>query len=110
MTKGHRIEELKDVQKFAEEVKYYTKEKISCSPHAFFRLSEKQRLVFTCEELKHILLDEIPVQVGLQYNGNYAATYKHKKQRFIRLIIDISLTEINIITFYMLDKIPTVKK
>ncbi len=79
MIRGHRIKELLDVQEFIEKIKYYNKKDITCSPHTFFRLSEKQRLIFSCEDLRNIILDKVPVQVGLQYNGNYAITYKHKK-------------------------------
>ena len=110
MIRGHRLKEIIDTHEFIEKVRYYTKKDISCSPHTFFRLSEKQRLVFKCEDIKHIILNEIPIQAGLQYNGNYAIIYKHEKQKFIRIIMDINLTNINIITFYMLDKIPILKK
>ncbi len=52
MKKGHRIDAFEEAGKFVERMAEYDAGLIRCSEHAFFRLSEKQREVHTCEELK----------------------------------------------------------
>ena len=66
-----KIEKKVDIDEFLKFIKEYSKEQIECTPHTFFRLSEKQRKIYTCDELRHILTQERPFLVGFQYNKNY---------------------------------------
>jgi len=71
-------------------------EEIECTKHTLFRLSQKQRQVFNCEELKRILLHETPIRVGVQYNGNYAIYYRSEKRPgIIKIIINIGPAKIS---------------
>lgn len=112
MIKGHRIEKEIRKQEFLDIISNYSTSQIKCTEHTFFRLSEEQRKLFKCEELKTFLLEKVPVFAGLQYNSNYAVFYAYKENLAIRLILDISLKEIQIITFYMIEKkdIPRMQK
>ena len=112
MVAGHRIEKIEDVESFLERIETYKKEDIECTSHTFFRLNEKQREFFKCEDIKRLLLGERPVLVGLQYNGCFAVFYKHEKQRYIRLIIDVKPHKIEVVTFYILEshQIPQIRK
>lgn len=111
MVKGHRIKSKVSVADFVENVGFYEKESIKCSPHAFFRLSEKQRKIFTCEELESFITEKIPIFVGIQYNGFFAVFYKYKKKKILRIILEINPQKIEIITFYFVEKhqIPKIK-
>lgn len=102
---GHRIKEKISVERFFEIIKEH--EKIECSNHAFFRLSEGQRKVFICKELIKYLTCEKPVLVGLQHNGNYAAFYNYGID-ILRIIINILPNKIEIITFYIIEKVPKI--
>ena len=70
-------------------IKEYSKDRIKCTDHTFFRLNEKQRKIFNCETVKEYLFYETPILVGIQENGNYAIFYKYKKKKFLRIILDI---------------------
>lgn len=111
MVEGHRIERKIKVNDFLDMLKDYSREKIECTDHTFFRLSEKQRKVFKCERIRDYLLNEIPHLVGIQYNQCYAVFYKYKNKRFIRITLDISLNKIGVVTFYMVDdyQLPKIK-
>ncbi len=104
MIKGHRIEKKEEASRFLDRIKNYDKEVIYCTKHTFFRLSEKQRKVFKCEYLKRLLLEEEPILVGIQYNNNYAVFYDYKENRVIRIMLDIKPKEIQIVTFYIMDR------
>ena len=78
-------------------------QKIECTPHTFFRLNEKQREIFTCKELKKVLLTKTPFLIGLQYNNNYAVFYKYQKKN-LKIILNIGNRNINIVTFYFIQK------
>lgn len=104
MIKGHRIESFEDVAIFFERISSFDSAAIECTSHTFFRLSEKQRKIFTCDALKEILLNKMPLKVGVQYNGNYAVFYKAKeKLHVIRIILDFKPAQISIVTFYIID-------
>jgi len=76
---------------------------IECTSRTFFRLSGTQRKLYTCEELKKILLKEKPFLVGIQHNGNYSAFYRHKGKN-LRMIIRMDFGKINIVTFYFIEE------
>ncbi len=111
MVKGHRIERKIRVNKFLETIKNYSKENIICTKHTFFRLSEEQRKIFKCNDIKDYLLEKDPYFVGIQYNGCYAVFYKYEKKDFIRIILDIKPNKIEVITFYVIDlsQVPKIK-
>lgn len=96
-----RIKEKIDTEKFVKQIRTYDEEKIECTSHTFFRLSQKQRKIFTCEELKKILMDEKPFLVGIQYNGNYAVFYKYENKN-LKIILNINKRKVNIVTFYFI--------
>tara|TARA_Y100000310_G_C20432611_1_gene692204 strand:- start:119 stop:451 length:333 start_codon:yes stop_codon:yes gene_type:complete len=104
MTSGNLIAKRIETNDFLELIKPYSKEQIECTDHTSFRLSEKQRKVLTCEKLKEYLLHEIPFLVGIQNNKNYAVFYNEKKNKFMRMIIDIQIAKINIVTFYFIEQ------
>lgn len=111
MVKGHRIERAVKVSTFLEMMKDYSKNQINCTHHTFFRLSEKQRELFKCDSIRDILLGEEPVLVGIQYNGCHTAFYKYENKRFIRVIIELTLDKIDVVTFYVVEEnqLPTLK-
>ena len=83
------------------------KEKIKVNPHAYFRLNEMQRKVYKDESLIEMLTEEKPAFIGIQKNQNYA-TFFSKKQGSLRLIFRVTKENIEIITFYITDKIPKI--
>tara|TARA_Y100000310_G_scaffold343227_2_gene449891 strand:+ start:1277 stop:1612 length:336 start_codon:yes stop_codon:yes gene_type:complete len=105
MPSGNKIKEKIEIDDFLEIIKEYSKEQIECTHHTFFRLSEKQRKIFTCETVKEYLFHETPFLVGVQENRNYAIFYKYKKKKFIRIIADMrNMRKINIVTFYLIEE------
>lgn len=109
--KGHRIEKKIKIEEFLEMVGNYSKDKIECTHHTFFRLSKKQRKLFKCEDIREYLLGKKPVSVGIQYNKNYAIFYTYKGNKAIRMMLDIAPQKIGVVTFYIIDKkqIPVIK-
>ncbi|MBI3412537.1 MAG: hypothetical protein HY051_00460 [Candidatus Aenigmarchaeota archaeon] len=103
MERRHRIEKFEDVASFKERVKYYNETDIECTSHTFFRLSEKQRKIFTCYKIAEFLLYKTPAKVGVQYNQNYAVFYDYKERRILKVVIRLMPNKINIVTFYILD-------
>tara|TARA_Y100000310_G_scaffold344591_1_gene458174 strand:+ start:2850 stop:3179 length:330 start_codon:yes stop_codon:yes gene_type:complete len=104
-----KIEEKVIVEDYLKTIKKYTKGMIECAEHTFFRLSEKQGKIFTCEELKKVLLTEKPFLAGIQYNKNYAVFYEYKNKN-LKIILNIKDRKINIVTFYFIKEwqIPTI--
>ena len=98
-----KIKERIDVRKFIQLIKEYNSEQIECTSHTFFRLSQKQREIFTCEKLKNILLNEIPFLVGIQYNHNYAGFYNYGNKN-LKVILNIDKRKVNIVTFYFIEQ------
>ena len=96
---GSNIKKKIKIQDFINIIKRYNKNKIECTPHTIFRLSQKQREIFTCEELTEILLKNVPFLVGIQENKNYAAFYQHKNKN-LKMIIGIEPQKVKIVTFY----------
>jgi len=98
-----KIKKKVSVQDFIKKIKKYKPEEIECTDHTFFRLSEKQRKIFTCKELRQILLNEKPFLAGIQYNDNYAVFYKHNNKN-LRVMLAIEPRKINIVTFYFIEE------
>lgn len=111
MIGSHKIEKLMAVEKFVKWIMDFNPGKVFCSGHTFFRLSNNQMETFTCDTIKEYLFHTKPVLVGIQYNGCYALFYKYKKKRFLRIIIDIKVDQINVVTFYVIEKnqLPVIK-
>ena len=103
MIGGTKIKERVEIKKFIELIEGYDYKQIECTAHTFFRLSEKQRKIFTCDDLKRILTTETPFLAGIQYNKNYAVFYKHKDKN-LKIIIGINSRKINIVTFYFIEE------
>ena len=104
MVRGYRIEKFEDIEIFISRIKDFAENDIECTPHTLFRLSEKQRKVFTCDELKKSLMNEVPVKVGIQHNKNHAIYYKYKDQKILKIIVSFKPSKVRIVTFYILDK------
>lgn len=103
MLNSTKIKEKIDVRDFSEIIHKYKRENIECTAHTFFRLSQKQRKIFICEELRKILTTQQPFLVGLQYNNNYAVFYNHKGKT-LKIILSILNRKINVVTFYFIKK------
>lgn len=98
-----KIKKKVDVDTFLDFIKGHKLEQIECTSHTFFRLSEKQRKFYTCEELTRILINEKPFLVGFQYNKNYAVFYKHQNKN-LKLIVNFGDRKIKIVTFYFIEE------
>ena len=103
MFKGTNIKKRIDINEFIQLIKKYTNEQIECTEHTFFRLSEKQRKIYTCKELKRILFQTNPFLVGIQYNENYAIFYKYQG-KILKMIVSINNRKVNIVTFYFIEE------
>ena len=101
MKKGHEINKKITLREFANIVKYYSDGKINCSPHAFFRLSEKQREITKADTLLNYLLTKKPINVYLQVNGRYKVQYSQSQNKCINLFIETRPHELEIVTFYI---------
>ena len=98
-----KIKEKVSIQKFLKVIQKYLEKDIECTQHTFFRLSEKQRKIFTCKNLKKVLLAKKPFLVGAQYNSNYAIFYKYQRKN-LKMIIGMDKRKINIVTFYFIEE------
>jgi len=98
-----KIKEKIEIEDFLKILSKYSKDKIDCTKHTFFRLSEAQRKIYTCEELKKILIQQKPFLVGLQYNENYALFYKYNN-RNLKILVNLDITKIKIVTFYFIQQ------
>lgn len=98
-----KIKKRVDVGDFIKLIQKYAPEQIECTDHTFFRLSEKQREIFTCNELKGILKKEKPFLAGIQHNGNYAIFYKYQNKN-LKIILNIGGRKVNIVTFYFIEE------
>lgn len=103
MVEGHKIREKVEVEKFLEYVWEYKKEDIEPTSHTFFRLSEKQRNIYTKSFIQDIILNETPILTGIQNNNLWAIFYKHEKD-ILRIILDIQPDKIYIVTFYIINE------
>ena len=98
-----KIEKRIDIEIFLDFIKDYRGEDIECTEHTFFRLSEKQRKIFICSELKRILTKENPFLVGIQYNKNYAIFYKYENKN-LKIIVNFENRKVKIVTFYFIEE------
>ena len=94
-----KIKKKVNVQDFIKLIKRYKTEQIECTEHTFFRLSQKQRKIFDCEELKKILMNEKPFLVGIQENDNYTIFYKYNNKN-LKIILAVEPRKVKIVTFY----------
>jgi len=98
-----KIKKKVKIEEFLDFLKDYKPEQIECTHHTFFRLSEKQRKIYTCDELRRILAKEKPFLIGIQYNGNYAVFYKYNNKK-LKMIINLDNRKIKIVTFYFIEE------
>ena len=101
MFEDTKIKKSVEINEFVGFIKQYGKKQIECTPHTFFRLSEKQRKIYTCEGLREILINETPFLVGFQYNKNYAVFYKYNNKN-LKMIVTLSNRKVKIVTFYFI--------
>ena len=90
-----KIKEKVQISLFLERVKKIKQEKIECTTHAFFRLSKKQKAVYTEGELKRVLIEEAPFLVGIQDNECHAVFYNYKG-KILKMIVVFNSTKLNI--------------
>lgn len=103
MVQGHRIKEKIEISRFLEQIQEYEDKNIEITRHTFFHFSEKQREFYNESLAKELLLNNEPFFVGIQNNGLWALFYKHNKE-IIRMIVDIQVNKIYIVTFYIIDE------
>ena len=82
---------------------------IFISPHAIDHLSDGQRKVFKDRYLIHPLLKESPNFIGLQRNGRYIGYYRRKNE-YLCIIIAEKKTRLEIVTYMMKDRIPSLTR
>lgn len=98
-----KIEKRVDVEEFIKFIGDYDEKEIECTDHTFFRLSEKQRKIYTSNELRRILTKEKPFLVGIQYNKNYAVFYKYENKT-LKMIVNFGNRKVKIVTFYFIEE------
>ena len=103
MFKGTNIEKRVEIEELIKFLRKYKSRQIECTSHTFIRLSEKQRKIYTCDELRRILTQESPFLVGFQYNENYAVFYKYKGKN-LKMIFCFDDRKIKIVTFYFIEE------
>ena len=96
------LEEFKDI------ISKY-KGKIEINTHALDHLSDAQRKVFKEQSLIDTLLRENPRGIGLQRNGRYATFYR-RNWGFLRIILEIKYSKLEIITFINTETMPNIKR
>ena len=99
MLDPNKIKRKIPVNDFIMLIRKYSLESIEDSGHAFKRLSQRQRELFTIEEVSKILLKDHPFLVGIQANDNYAVFYKYQGKN-LRVIIKLESQKAKIVTFY----------
>jgi|SRR3989344_1357590 len=92
-----------ELDEFNKKISRYSKEDIICTRHTFFHFSQKQREIYTEEEIIKIIRKEKPFLVGIQENENYSVFYRYKNKIY-RIILGIDSRKINIVTFYFIDE------
>ena len=99
MLDRNKIKKKVPVEDFVVLIRKYSPKDIEDSGHAFKRLSQRQREIFTIEEIAKLLLKERPFLVGIQENENYAVFFKHKGKN-LRIILRLEFQKVKIVTFY----------
>jgi len=103
MKRSYRIEKFEDVAVFRERMKNFDPNTIECTEHTFFRLSEGQRKIFRCDDLKSVLLNDIPLRIGIQYDRKYAIYYNYQG-RVLKMLLSLSPNKIRIVTFWLINR------
>ncbi len=88
MLDPNKIKRKVPVNDFISTIRKYSPDNIEDSGHAFKRLSQRQRGLFTIEEIRNILLKDKPFLVGIQENDNHTVFYKHQGKN-LRIIIKL---------------------
>ena len=107
MAQGHKIEREVDIKDYLSMIKGRHELSITTTNHTFFRLNERQRKIFKESSIKDILLRQVPLMVGIQYNRNYAAFYR-LNGGIMRFILDIASHEIKVVAFYVIEELPRI--
>ncbi|HLD55113.1 MAG TPA: hypothetical protein VJB35_02520 [Candidatus Nanoarchaeia archaeon] len=87
---------------FFKKVKAYTAKNIEFTFHSNFRLSEKQRKIYTQEEIVRIIFNLKPKEIIKQKNGNLAVIYNYKN-KYLKILLDLTINKIYIVTFFFLN-------
>lgn len=105
MVLGHKIKEKISSEEFMELVAYYNDNDIYSTNHTFFNLDQKERKLFKHEMLIHIIKEKIPLFVGIQNNHLHTVFFDYSKNEAVRMVLEISPEKIEIVTFYIVEKI-----
>lgn len=98
MLDPNKIKRKISVNDFVTIIRKYSPGNIEDSGHTFKRLSQRQRELFTIEEVRNILLKDKPFLVGVQENSNHAVFYKYQGKN-LRIIIKLESQKVKIVTF-----------
>ncbi|MBU2652470.1 MAG: hypothetical protein KKA81_16205 [Bacteroidetes bacterium] len=105
MLDEHKIGDKIKVSEFIKRVKQFGIGNIETTAHTFFRLSQRQRKIYTEDSLKEIVFNETPLEIGVEKNGNCAVIYNFDKgEALLKIIISLGSNKIYIVTFYILNK------
>ncbi len=102
MAVSHELERKVDIIYFLRLIDEIQEKQIYLTTHTFSRLEEGERKVFKEQVIKEIIKYQIPKLVGIQKNGLYATFFDYGK-KVLRIMIDIQLDKMNIITFYTVE-------
>lgn len=100
----HDINDKISKKEFSRKIKNFKEKDIEITHHALFRLNQKQRKIYEDKVLKDIILNQEPIEIGKQDNGNLAVFYYHQGDRVIKILMDLRPNKIYIVTFYILNK------
>ncbi len=103
MVFGHKIKKKIGVNTFLDMIQELEEKDIETAPHSFFRFSEKQREIYNRTFIIGLLMNKTPFLAGIQNNDLWALFYKHKKEIW-RIIADIQIDKIYIVTFYKINR------
>ncbi|HLC58301.1 MAG TPA: hypothetical protein VJI68_00400 [Candidatus Nanoarchaeia archaeon] len=105
MVDGHKIIESVKIEIFLEKIKFIDKNDIEAiDEHAFFRLNIKDRKTFKDKIINEYLLGADPIFVGIQKNEAWVVIYNYNKEQALKIILNIGLNKVLIITFYIINK------
>lgn len=96
------IREIREGKWFKEQVE--TRD-ISICPHAFDKIYQAQRGIYTEESLKIPLMREVPHFVGLQENGRFTVYYA-QKGFYLNIVVEIKERTIEVVSFMKKDTLP----
>ncbi|HEA46532.1 MAG TPA: hypothetical protein ENH99_02000 [Candidatus Pacearchaeota archaeon] len=103
MIDSHKIKEKISVKSFMQKFDSYSQEDLEITPHAFFRLSQKQRRLYEKDRLIQVIYSTKPIEVSIHKDGRYAVIYPFEK-RLLKVLFEIYPKKIYIVTFYILNK------